>query len=83
MSSERGALVGGSDPPSGHRVHATAGDTWQAPDTKLLATGEENTPKQLSIPLRWQKRPFFLFSRSGEERRTPRATSRLIDHGSI
>ena len=31
MKSERGALVRGSDPPSGHSVHKTAGDTWRAP----------------------------------------------------
>ena len=30
MKSERCALVTGSDPPSGHSVHDTAGDTWRA-----------------------------------------------------
>ena len=35
MKSERGALVRGSDPPSGHSVHKTAGDTWRAPARRL------------------------------------------------
>ena len=36
MKSERGALVRGSDPPSGHSVHNTAGDTWRAPARCLI-----------------------------------------------
>ena len=37
MNSERGALVRGSDPPSGHNcVHNTACDTWQAPARRLI-----------------------------------------------
>ena len=39
--SEWGALVRGSDPPSGHSVHNTAGDRWRAPARRLL-------PKQLA-----------------------------------
>ena len=34
---------------------------------------------KISTPLRWQK--IDLFSGLGEERRTPRATSRPLDHG--
>ena len=36
MKSERGAPVRGSDPPSGHSVHNTAGDTWRAPTRRLI-----------------------------------------------
>ena len=48
MKSERGArcvpcavchaLVRGSDPPSGHSVHKTTGDTWRAPARHLIRT---------------------------------------------
>ena len=38
MKAERGALVRGSDPPSGHSVHETAGDTWRAPARRLIQT---------------------------------------------
>ena len=39
MKSERGALVRGSDPPSGHLVHkTTGGDTWRAPARCLIQT---------------------------------------------
>ena len=35
--SERGALVRGSDPPSGHStVHKKAGDTWRASARRLI-----------------------------------------------
>ena len=36
LNSERGALSRGSDPPSGHSVHNTAGDTWRAPARRLI-----------------------------------------------
>ena len=41
MKSEQGVLETGSDPPSGHSVHTTAGDMWRAlvcrkPSTKNL-----------------------------------------------
>ena len=36
MKCERGALARGSDPPSGHSVHNTAGDTWRAPTRRLI-----------------------------------------------
>ena len=84
MKSERGALVRGSDPPSGHSVHKTAGDTWRAPARRLILTiwallfGKQVTKKM--IPFRWQK--IDRFSGLGEECRTPRATSRPLDHGS-
>ena len=38
MKSERGALVRGSDPASGHSVHTTAGDMWQAPARRPIQT---------------------------------------------
>ena len=38
MKSDRGALVRGSDPPSGHSVHKTTGDTWRAPARRLIQT---------------------------------------------
>ena len=38
MKSERGALVRGSDPLSGHGVHKTAGDMWRAPARCLIQT---------------------------------------------
>ena len=38
MKSERGALVRGSDPPSGHSVHNTTGDTWRARARRLIQT---------------------------------------------
>ena len=34
MKSERGALVRGSDPPSGQCVHKTTGDRWRAPPAR-------------------------------------------------
>ena len=36
MKSERGALFRGSDPPSGHSVYRTAGDTWRVPARRLI-----------------------------------------------
>ena len=38
MKSERGALVRGSDPPSGHSVYKTTGGTWRAPARRLIQT---------------------------------------------
>ena len=38
MKSERGALVRGSDPPSGHSVHKTTGDRWRVPARRLIQT---------------------------------------------
>ena len=85
MISERGALVRGSDSPSGHTVHNTAGDTWRAPARHLIPKtcgrwcGEHTTRKDRPL-YDGQQYPFF--SGLGEERRTPRATSRPLDHGS-
>ena len=79
MKSERGAPVRGSDPPSGHSVHKTTGDGWRAPARPLIQTfGRccvENRPQKFSQKI-------GLFSGLGEERRTPQATSRPLDHGS-
>ena len=36
MKSEQSALVRGSDPPSVHGVHTTAGGMWQAPAGRLI-----------------------------------------------
>ena len=82
MKSERGALVRGSDPSSGQSVNQTTGDRWRAPARRLIQThlGVENRRQNFSIPLRWQK--IGLFSGLGEERWTPRATFRPLDHGS-
>ena len=53
MKSERGALVRGPDPPSGHRVHETTSDTWRTPARRLIQThlgaavyktGHKNSP---------------------------------------
>ena len=41
----------------------------------------ENRRQKISIPLRWQKIEIFSFRFLGEERTTPRATSRPLDHG--
>ena len=38
MKSERGALVRGSDPPSGHSVDKTTGDRWRGPARRLIQT---------------------------------------------
>ena len=79
-----GELVRGSDPPSGQSVHHTTGDTWRAPARRLIQTHRALLCRKhaihFSIPLRWQK--IGLFSGLGEERTTPRATSRPLDHGS-
>ena len=86
MKSERGELVRGSDPPSGHSVHKTTGNIYvtgagQTSDINTFGRScVENRRQKFSIPLRWQK--IDLFSGLGEERRTPRATSRPLDHGS-
>ena len=87
MKSERGAPVGGSDPTSGHSVQTTTGGRWRAPARRLIQTHLgaavyliENRRHKSSIPLRWQK--IGLFSGLREERWTPRATSRPLDHGS-
>ena len=83
--SERGALVRGSDPPSGHSVHNTAGGVWRAPARRLIQNTfgrwcVESRRLKFSIPFRWQKMNFF--SGFKKVRRTPRAISRLLDHGS-
>ena len=52
MNSERGALVRGSDPPWGHRVHTMAGDMWRALArgmiNKQLAAGVHKTDDKIS-----------------------------------
>ena len=84
MKSEWGALFRGSDPPSGRSVHNTAGDTWRAPARRLiqkhLPTGVPKTDDKNLDPSPMVKK--WTFFRFGRERRTPRATSRLLDHGS-
>ena len=82
---ERGALVRGSDLPFGHSVHKTTGDRWRAPARRLIQpllgaavyeTGDRNS-RSLS-----DGKKLGLFSGLREERWTPRATSRPLDHGS-
>ena len=84
MNSARGALGRAFDPPSGHSVHNTAGDTWRAPARRLiqkhLPTGVPKTDDKNLDPSPMVKK--WTFFRFGRERRTPRATSRLLDHGS-
>ena len=61
MKSERGALVRGSDPPSGHSGHKTAGDTWRAPTRRLtqaLLCGKQATKSLDPSPMA-KNRPFF------------------------
>ena len=36
IKSERGALVRGSDPPSGHSVYKMAGLMWRAPARRMI-----------------------------------------------
>ena len=84
MKSERGALVRGSDPPSGHSVHKTTGDRWWVParcliQTHLGAAVYQQATKVLDVSLIAKN---SLFSSLGEERRTRRATSRPLHHGS-
>ena len=38
VKSERGALVRGADPPSGHSVHKTTGVRWRAAARRLIQT---------------------------------------------
>ena len=84
MKSDRGAPVRGSDPPSGHSVHKTTGDRWRAPSRRLIQThlgaAVYKTGDKILDPSPTAKsRPF---SGLREERWTPRATSRPLDHGS-
>ena len=63
MKSERGAFARGFDPPSGHSVHLTAGDTWRALARRLiyfwaLLCGKQAT-KNLDLSLMAKYRPFF------------------------
>ena len=55
MKHERGALVRGSDPRSGHSVDETAGDMWRLPARRLipnhLAAGMSKTDDQNSRSL--------------------------------
>ena len=78
MKSERGARVGGSDPPYGHSVHNTTGDMWRAPARRLiqkhLAAGVHKTDDKTSRSLADGNPPPFLF-RFGRRGRTPRAAS--------
>ena len=74
----------GPDPPSGHSVCTTAGDAWRAPARCLVQKKNghwcvETDNKSSRSPSDGKKKDRF--SGLGEERRTPRATSRL-DHGS-
>ena len=68
VKSERGGLVRGSDPPSGHSVHKTTGDTWRAPAMRLIQTHlgadvEKQAPKFLDPSPMAKSRPFFRFGR--------------------
>ena len=85
MKSKRGALVRGSDPPSGRSVHKTTGDRWRAPARRLIRDiwallCKKQAKTNLDPSPMAKKGLFFRFGR--EERRTPRATSRPLDHES-
>ena len=84
MNSERGALVRGSDPPSGYSVLKTIGDRWWASARRLiqhiwalLCRKQATNILELSPMAK-----IGLFSGVGEERWTPRATPGPLDHGS-
>ena len=66
LKSERGAHVRGADPPSGHSVHNTVGDTWRVLARRLIQTfgrcSVEHRRQKISIPLRRQVF-FFRFGR--------------------
>ena len=84
MKSGRGALVSGSDSPSGHSAHSTAGDMGrargQASDTKFFDRWcVENRRHKISIPPRWQKYIFLQVCEKSVGRRGP--LSRPLDHG--
>ena len=84
MESERDVLIRGSDPPSGHSVHKTTGDTWRVPAGRLIQTHlgavVYKTGDTISRSVSDGKnRPLFRF---GRKRRTPWATSRPLDYGS-
>ena len=68
MKSERGALVRGSDPPSGHSVHKTTDDRWRVPARRLIQThlgaAVYKTGDKILDPSPMAKnRPFFRFGR--------------------
>ena len=70
MKPDRGALIKGSDPLPGHRVHTTAGDTWRPPARRLIIT------KMVIGVWKTDDKDKDFFSPSlGEERTTPWATS--------
>ena len=76
MKSERGALVRGADPPSGHSVHKTAGHMYVAGVAQASYTNTfgrccvENRRQKISIPLLYKK--FTILSNLRGGRRTPR-----------
>ena len=84
MNYERGVLVRGSDTPSGHSVatrpvlrRGRRSSVWY----KDISHGcVKNRPQKPSTPLRCKKNTPF--SGVGEDRRTRRATSRLLDRRS-
>ena len=68
MKSEQGALVGGSDPPSGHSVHHTVGDMWQTPARRLIQNiwplvCRKQPTKNLDPSPMAKNRHFFMFER--------------------
>ena len=87
MKSERGAFVRGFDSPSGYSVHKMAGDTWRAParcpiQRHLFGRCCMENRRQKKLDPSSMAKNILFFSGFGEERRTPRATSRPLDHGS-
>ena len=84
MKYERGALVRGSDPPSGHSVHKRpvirGGRLPGVPYKHLGAAVYKTGDKNLGPSPMAKKKDFV--SGLGEEHRTLRATSCSLDHGS-
>ena len=70
MKSERGTPDRGSDPPSGHSVYKTTGDSWRAPARHLTQTylgaavyGRNQATKILDPSPMAKNRRFFRFER--------------------
>ena len=79
MNSERSALVRGSDLLSDDSVHKTTGDTRRAPARCPIKTHLGAGATKIFDPAPMANND--LFASLGEERRTPRATSRPLDYG--
>ena len=85
MKPERGALVSGSDPPSGRSVHNTAGDTWRALARRLIQTRrprvwQKQETKILDPSPMAKSRSFFRFGRRAKDAEGPLSPPRPWIH---